>query len=93
MDRYSPVKGELGGCSNEECVNSALECLKCSCFITVLSKIPYFEERIKYYDDKIRASPDAHNREEFVLQKKLHAHYLSAMLKMSVAKEARKRER
>lgn len=93
MDRYSPVKGQLGGCSNEECVNSALECLKCSCFITVLSKIPYFEERIKYYDDKIRASPDAHNREEFVLQKKLHAHYLSAMLKMSVAKEARKRER
>ena len=83
LEELNPVKGKLGGCEQVECINNDnLECLKCKCFITALSRIPQFEKGIEYYDEKIISASDENIKEEYILQKKLHAHYLAAMLRM-----------
>lgn len=77
------VSNSCGYCSSKQCNNfSYLDCMLCKNFVTIPSRLPYFEEQVKVIDAKIQNAKILHDKEDLVNIKLLLLHYVEEILKL-----------
>ncbi len=76
------VEHQCGYCNMDACdITSTLGCLVCKNFVTMPSRIPYFEKYICFLDNKISNTTIIHDKEDLVNIKRLVAGYLVELYK------------
>lgn len=81
-NRY--VRGELGVCLEQNCSFEIAECLICNYFATFPSRIPIFEEFIKYLNNEIENNYNIYYIDELHSIKKIAAKYLAELYKIQL---------
>lgn len=77
------VSNGCGYCKSPSCgILSTLDCLVCKDFVTMISRLPYFEERIALLDKKIEAASVPHDKEDYINIKRLLLRYVEEILKV-----------
>jgi len=77
------VEDGCGYCNLKTCKeNTMLGCLVCSDFVTTISRLPYFEERIKMIDNKLKKSRFSHDKEDLSNIKILLVAYKKEIIKL-----------
>ena len=67
-----------GYCKSPVCHNMTyLDCIMCGDFVTMPSRLPFFEEQIKQIDIKIQQANTPHDKEDYVNIKRLLVAYIS----------------
>ena len=80
------VSNGCGWCSSNSCdMMLSLDCIMCKNFVTTISRLPYFEDQVKYLDRKIEASTLSHDKEDYMNIKRLTLKYIEEIL---IKKEA-----
>lgn len=75
------VSDKCGYCNNGYCNDKTyLSCMVCKNFITMPSRLPYFEEQLKIIDAKIKEAKLPHDKEDYVNIKRLLVGYISAIM-------------
>lgn len=81
------VSNGCGYCQKEYCNNlTYLDCILCKDFVTMPSRLPFFEEQIRLMDIKIKNAEIPHDKEDFVNIKRLLVAYESALKSIEVKK-------
>ena len=81
------VSNGCGYCQKEYCNNlTYLDCILCKDFVTMPSRLPFFEEQIRLMDMKIKNAEIPHDKEDFVNIKRLLVAYESALKSIEVKK-------
>ena len=80
------VSGGCGYCKSPVCNNMTyLDCIMCGDFVTMPSRLPFFEEQVKQMDIKIQQANTPHDKEDYVNIKRLLVAYISRI--KSIEKE------
>ncbi len=80
------VSGGCGYCKSPVCNNMTyLDCIMCGDFVTMPSRLPFFEEQVKQMDIKIQRANTPHDKEDYVNIKRLLVTYISRI--KSIEKE------
>lgn len=84
------VSNGCGYCSSNECQNySYVDCLLCKNFVTMPSRIPFFEEQLKQLDCKIKCVKTPHDKEDVISIKKLLLGYITAINSIDMNEEGK----
>lgn len=79
------VSNGCGYCQSEYCKNlTYLDCIMCKDFVTMPSRLPFFEEQIKTMDMNIRNAKTPHDKEDYINIKRLLVAYESAIKTIEV---------
>ena len=80
------VSDGCGYCKSPVCNNMTyLDCIMCGDFVTMPSRLPFFEEQVKQMDIKIQQANTSHDKEDYVNIKRLLVAYISRI--KSIEKE------
>lgn len=79
------VSNGCGYCNNRSCQElTYLDCIMCKHFVTMPSKLPFFDEQIKQMDVKIQNATTPHDKEDYVNIKRLLVAYEIALKGMDI---------
>lgn len=71
------VSNGCGYCKSPTCNNMTyLDCIMCSDFVTMPSRLPFFEKQVKQMEIKIQQANTPHDKEDFVNIKRLLVAYI-----------------
>lgn len=74
------VDKECGFCEEDKCkIQSELGCPMCDGFVVTLDRIPYFEQRLKEFDNEISNESIVHERQHLLSRKRLYLAYLERL--------------
>lgn len=74
------VSNGCGFCKNVACNNlTYLDCILCKHFVTMPSRLPYFEEQVTVMDERIKSAKTPHDKEDYVNIKRLLVGYICAI--------------
>ncbi|WP_342540397.1 site-specific integrase [Heyndrickxia sp. FSL K6-6286] len=78
------VNDQCGYCPYESCIkkNDSLDCLMCSGFIATVDRIPFYEDKIRSIDNKIKSAKLPIDKERLVTIKRLYLAYLRKLLEL-----------
>lgn len=83
--RENEVSNGCGYCQSDCCKNlTYLDCIMCKDFVTMPSRLPFFEEQIKQMDMNIRNAKTLHDKEDYINIKRLFVAYVSAIKTIEV---------
>ena len=77
------VDDNCGFCKETECkIMNEIGCPMCDGFVVTLDRIPYYELKIKQFDDAIEKEEIEHEKQHLTVQKKLYVAYLTELYKL-----------
>ena len=77
------VSNGCGYCSSKNCDNlTYMDCLMCKSFVTMPSKLYFFEKQLEVMDEKIENSTFPHDKEDAVNIKRLLVKYIAKIKKL-----------
>ncbi len=80
------VSNGCGYCQSECCnILTYIDCLLCHDFVTMPSRLHFFEEQIKMMDVKIRSATTPHDKEDYINIKRLLVAYVIAIKEIEVS--------
>ena len=83
--KENEVSNGCGYCQSECCKNfTYLDCIMCKDFVTMPSRLPFFEEQIRHMDMAIKRAKTPHDKEDYVNIKRLLVAYESALKTIEV---------
>lgn len=83
FNKEDTVDDNCGFCKESQCkLLNELGCPMCDGFVVTLDRIPYYEKKIKSYDEAIDKEEIKHEREHLLAQKRLYVAYLTELYKL-----------
>lgn len=77
------VDDNCGFCKETECkIMNEIGCPMCDGFVVTLDRIPYYELKIKQFDEAIEKEEIEHEKQHLTVQKKLYVAYLTELYKL-----------
>ena len=77
------VDDNCGFCKETECkIMNEIGCPMCDGFVVTLDRIPYYELKIKQFDEAIQKEEIDHEKKHLAIQKKLYVAYLTELYKL-----------
>lgn len=82
------VSNGCGYCNSVTCNNlTYLDCMLCKHFVTMPSRLPYFEEQIAVIEERIKTAKIPHDKEDYINIKRLLVGYVCAIKEFMKDKE------
>ena len=77
------VDDNCGFCKETECkILNEIGCPMCDGFVVTLDRIPYYELKIKQFDEAMQKEEIEHEKKHLAIQKKLYVTYLAELYKL-----------